>query len=94
MMADTIPKASGLNDYSLEQVALQRRQKLADLLREQSMVSSPTEMVSGRAVKQSPINGLARLFQAYAAGKIDKETMQGQRELADRLRSDRSADLR
>jgi len=55
-------------DLAAEQVQLSRQQQMADLLRQQSLTpSGNTEMVSGWAVKKSPLEGLAKMAQALAA---------------------------
>ena len=60
-----------------DQAALLRQQQLADLLRKQGMEPmGPTEMVSGWAVKKSPLEGVAKIAQSlggqYFASQADE----------------------
>lgn len=63
-----------------DQTALLRQQQLADLLRRQGMEPmGPTEMVSGWAVKKSPLEGVAKIAQAlggqYLASQADERQL-------------------
>lgn len=48
--------------------SIERKRKMAQALMDQSTKERPTEMVSGYAVKQSPLAGLARALQGGIAG--------------------------
>ena len=66
-------------DYQVSQNQITRQQQLADLLRQQSLTPmGNTEMVSGWAVKKSPLAGLEKLAQAlganYAQKNVDEST--------------------
>lgn len=82
-------------DLAQDQAALLRQQQLAQLLREQSLQpTGPTEMVSGWAVKRSPVEALAKLGQALAGSWMQGENDRKQAALAQALgqRMDQSLD--
>ena len=61
-------------DIAAQQVALQRQQQLADLLKQQGMAApEQTQVISGVAVKQSPLIGLSKMLQAYMGGKMQSD---------------------
>ena len=60
---------SGFSPYNAEQTAIERRRKFAELLQQQAMQPEPTQMVSGRAVPHSPVQGLAKLAQALMGAR-------------------------
>jgi hypothetical protein len=61
-------------DIASQQVALQRQQQLADLLKQQGMAApEQTQVISGVAVKQSPLIGLSKMLQAYMGGKMQDD---------------------
>ena len=81
-------------DYTAELQDIERRRKLAELMQQQGMQPlGPTEHIGGWAVKRSPMEGLAKMMQAYAGGKGMDEAGTRQKALAERIRGDRSADM-
>jgi len=69
-------------DLAIQQQQLTRQQAMAEMLRKQSMEpSGGTEMVSGWAVKKSPLEGLTKLAQALGGGYMDKRNDEKQAEL-------------
>jgi len=64
-----------LSPYTVEQQAIDRRRRMAELLQQQA--AAPMEMPSMPGVRSSPFAGLAKLLQSYGAGQtlqnIDKE---------------------
>lgn len=88
----TAPQAMSLiaPDVSQEQMALARKQKMADLLRQQSLESSGgTEMVNGWAIKKSGLEPLAKMAQAlganYAQDNIDNKQLDLAKKLQERM---------
>lgn len=64
---------------------LQRRQKYADMLREQSLTPLDTgQTAGGRVVPVSWTQGLANMFKAYAATQMDKDIVQQRGEIMKR----------
>jgi len=55
--------------YSAEREQLARRQKMLDMLTQQSMTPKQTQMVSGRAVPQGLLEGISPIIQAMMAKK-------------------------
>jgi len=73
---------AGGPDIWPQQQQLDRQKLLADMLRKQSMEpSGGTEMVSGWAVKKSPMEGLAKIAQALGGKYLDKQNDEKQAEL-------------
>lgn len=64
-------------DLQVQQLQLQRQQQLADMLRQQAVTPAETQMVSGRAVPNSPWLGVTQIAKALLAnrsqGKIDQK---------------------
>lgn len=81
-------------DYDLERQQLARKRAIAEALLQQSAAPmGGTETVSGIAVRQSPLAGLARLGQAYFA-KQNVSNIEGQeKDLGQRQREDVAAAL-
>jgi len=71
---------AGSADLQAQQIALQRRQQLAEMLRSQAMQPSQTQIVSGRAVPISPLETFAKLATAYLSNKtaegLDQKTLE------------------
>lgn len=69
-------------DLAAEQAQILRQQKMAEMLRARSLEGSrPTEMVSGWAVKQSPLEGINKIAQGLLGGYMQKEGDRAQGEL-------------
>ena len=82
------------SDYELEAANIERRRKMAEALAvEAGRFPDQTQMVSGVAVKQSPLIGAAKLAQALVAHKSMKEADQKQQDLARRMQEDRIGTL-
>ncbi len=56
-------------DLQAQQITLQRQQQLADALRQQALSPIQQQEVSGRVVKVSPLEGVAKLLTAYLSNK-------------------------
>jgi hypothetical protein len=52
---------------------LQRKQALADMLMQQSLAPSQTQVIGRTAIPQSPFEGLSKLAQAYASQRLQKQ---------------------
>ena len=64
---------------------LMRRQRIADMLRMQSMAPmGGTEMAGRVAIRKSPLEGVAKVFQAYMANKGDQDLLAKRGELTER----------
>lgn len=76
-------------DYDLERDRITRRRKIAEAMLEKSMQPmGDTQMVSGIAVRRSPLEGVAKVAQAYFANEDMKGADQEQRDLKEQQRQD------
>ena len=76
-------------DYDIERQQLARRKAIAEALLQQSAAPmGGTETVSGIAVRQSPLAGLAKLGQAYFAKKNIGKVEGDEKALGQRMRED------
>lgn len=79
-------------EIAAQQLSVARQQQIAQLLQSKGMgESNPTQMVSGWAVKQSPLEGLSKLAAllggTYMQQKNDEKNMELQKAFADKLKS-------
>jgi len=80
---------ANLDPYSLEAQKIARHRAIADALIKQSQEPlGNTQMVSGVAVPFSPLQGLAKLGEAYAGTKVNQQQDQATQALADKRKSD------
>lgn len=77
-------------DYMLEAQQLERRRKMADALRAQSMDPLQSQTAGGYVVPISPLQGIAKLAQAFSASRMDKDADARMQALNDRMQSDRT----
>jgi hypothetical protein len=70
-------------DLQAQQLDLQRRQQMADMLRQQATTPIQQQQVSGRVVPISPWEGLAKIATAYLANRNQAGLDQRQAELGD-----------
>jgi hypothetical protein len=78
-------------DLQAQQADLQRRQQYSEMLRQQAMSPIQQQQVSGRVVQTSPLEGLAKLAQAWIANSAQNSIGQKQAALGEEGRK-RSAD--
>ena len=77
-------------DLTVQQTQLMRQQRIADMLREQSMQPmGDTQTIGGWAIKKSPLEGLSKIAQAlganYSQGKIDDQQLALGKALQERM---------
>ncbi len=77
------------SDIQLQQINLQRQQALADALRQQSMQSNTTEMVSGRAIPQGLLGAIAPMLRAGMANNVQGKVNTGNQDLVSALQQKR-----
>jgi hypothetical protein len=72
-----------------------RQREMAKMLLQQGMNTSDLggQMVSGRYVGASPLQGIAKVYQAYTGRKMAEEADRKQQELADMLRKQTMQDI-
>ena len=80
-----------LSPYTSQMEAIQRRQKMAELLSQQAL--QPLEMPQVAGARISPYAGLAKMLQAYSGRKMREAAQAEQKTLADQYRTDTSADF-
>jgi hypothetical protein len=78
-------------ELAAQQISLARQQQIAQMLREKGMADpTGTEMVSGWAVKKSPIEGLSKIASllagTYLQNKSDEKNLNLQKAFAEKLR--------
>ena len=76
-----------LSPYTVEQAAIDRRRRMAELLQQQAV--SPMETPSMPGVKASPYAGLAKLLQGYGAGQTLKNIDTEQKALGEKYQTER-----
>jgi hypothetical protein len=77
-----------LSPYTVEQAAIDRRRRMAELLQQQAV--SPMETPSMPGVKASPYAGLAKLLQGYGAGQTLQNIDTEQKALGEKYQSERT----
>jgi len=80
-----------LSPYTSQMEAIQRRQKMAELLSQQAL--QPIDMPQVAGARVSPYAGLAKMLQAYSGRKMREGAQAEQKTLADQYRTDTSADF-
>jgi len=66
----------------MDQTQLDRRQRMAEMLRQQAMAPNQQQMAGGYVIPYSPFEGLAKLGQAYMSNKMETETDKKRQEMA------------
>ena len=79
--------------YSDRRAAIERRRKMADALREQSASPLESQMAGGYVVPISPLQGAAKLAQALASSKSERDAEAQEKSLNEEIRSKRSSAL-
>lgn len=77
-----------LSPYTVEQQAIDRRRRMAELLQQQT--AAPMEMPSVPGVRSSPFSGLAKLLQGYGAGQTLKNIDTEQQALGQKYQTERT----
>lgn len=76
-------------DYDVQSQQVARSRKLAELLQQQAMQQEdPNQVVAGRVVRQSPLNGLAKMAQMLAANKMQTDADAKQQAIGEQQRAD------
>jgi hypothetical protein len=77
-----------LSPYTVEQQAIDRRRRMAELLQQQA--AAPMEMPSMPGVRSSPFAGLAKLLQGYGAGQRLENIDTEQKALGEKYQTERT----
>jgi len=85
--------AEMFSPYGAEAGEIDRRQKYAELLRQQSMEPLQGQSSGRFAVPISPLEGLAKMLQAYSGRKGVEGAEQQRKDLSGRMDTERSTDM-
>jgi hypothetical protein len=80
-----------LNPYTAESEAIARRLRMAEMLAQQSM--QPMALPQQPGVRVSHASGLAKMLDAYTAGKETRAAKEEQKALAERYQGDVASDF-
>jgi len=78
-----------LSPYTVEQQAIDRRRRMAELLQQQA--AAPMEMPSMPGVRSSPFAGLAKLLQGYGAGQTLQNIDTEQKALGEKYQTEKTS---
>jgi len=81
------------NPYQMQQEELARRQKMAEILQQQSFQPMERNSYNGIEAPISPYAGLAKMLQAYTASKMQGNIAQERKALGERYRNDQTTDM-
>ena len=89
-MANAITNVGfGAGEYGAEAADIERRRAYAQALQQQgAQPIGPTEMAGGWAVRKSPLEGLAKMLQAYGGRKGQEAATEEQKALGQRYQSE------
>lgn len=83
------------NDYDIQARTIERRRKMAEMLQQQAMTPlEPNRMAGGYVVPISPMEGIAKMAQAWAAGQSNRQADTDLRRLGEEMTADRADALR
>ena len=90
-----ITPVSFTNPYSAEELDIQRRQKMAEMLQQQAITPlGNTEVAPGGwAVRRSPTEGLAKIFGGGLSGLMATQTDEKRKELIKQMQADRQSSI-
>ena len=80
-------------DYAADQADIERRRRYADMLRQQSMQPLESQTAGGWVIPTSPLQGIAKLVQAYSGRKGLEEADSRQKALGEKISGDASSRL-
>jgi len=92
-MANQYEQFNVANPYQLQQQDLDRRQKMADILQQQSFDPVQAGSFQGIQARINPVQGLAKVLQVYLADKNQEGLKQEQKALGEQYSADTSADI-
>ena len=75
-------------DYGVELGQIERKRALAQAIQQQSMQETPQQTAGGWVVPSSPLQGAAKMAQAFAARKLQDKTDLKQQQLSTKIQND------
>jgi len=92
-MANQYEQFNVASPYQLQQQDLDRRQKMAEILQQQSFEPVQAGSYQGIQAPISPVQGLAKVLQMYLANKNQEGIKTEQKALGEQYRADTSSDI-
>lgn len=94
-MATQMPEQPWMSpEDQAQMMELQRQRQMAQMMQQLSMRSQPTEMVSGRAVRQGILPGLTQVLGAYLGEKTGKDADKAQIGINERSQASQQTEMR
>jgi hypothetical protein len=84
---------NGFSPYEAETQDIEQRRKYAELLRQQGMAPLQAHSVGGMNARISPLEGLAKMLNAYSGSKGVENAAQERKDLMGRMDTERSTDM-
>ena len=81
------------NPYQADLAKIQQQQQLAQLLQQQSMQAPERFSYKGIEARTSPLTGLAKALQGFAAAKMQSDARKEEKALGERYRADQASDM-
>jgi hypothetical protein len=78
-----------LSPYTVQQQAIDRRRRMAELLQQQA--AAPMEMPSTPGVQISPLGGLAKVLQSYMGAKAEQDAFAEQKALGEKYQTEKTS---
>ena len=92
-MANQYEQFNVASPYQLQQQELDRRQKMAEILQQQSFEPIQAGSYQGIQAPISPVQGLAKVLQMYLSNKTQEGLKSEQKALGEQYRADTSSDI-
>ena len=92
-MANQYEQFNVASPYQLQQQELDRRQKMAEILQQQSFEPIQAGSYQGIQAPISPVQGLAKMLQMYLSNKTQEGLKSEQKALGEQYRADTSSDI-
>ena len=77
-----------LSPYTVEQQAIDRRRRMAELLQQQAQ--QPMELPTTPGVRVSPLGGLAKVLQSYMGARGEQEALAEQKALGEKYQTEKT----
>jgi len=84
---------NGFSPYEAETQDIDQRRKYAELLRQQGMAPLQAQSVGGMTARISPLEGLAKMLNAYSGSKGVEMASQERKDLMGRMDTERRTDM-
>jgi len=92
-MPNQIISFTAPNPYQADLEKIKQQQQLAQLLQQQSMQAPERFSYKGIEARTSPLTGLAKALQGFAAAKMQSDARKEEKALGERYRADQASDM-